>query len=157
MLVVTYAITGSMVIVLVSLKPKQHLWMNLFAMIAKDNSKVLNKKNFIAYADSLTMKASKCDLEISYLITYTYSFYKQPLIRKSDSQIAKKLRNSTVFVCIPTCFLYHSTRNVLEWCLDIGKTSKHLVLKCSGRQKSEDFKKFPVLAQILLVPHGKHL
>ena len=98
MLVVICVITGSTVIVLVSLKPKQHLWMNLFAMIAKDNSKVLNKKNFIAYADNLMMKASAYGLYI-FIFDYTYSFRKEPLIRNLDSQISKKkFSNSFMFL-----------------------------------------------------------
>ena len=46
--------------------------------------------------------------------------------------------------------LYHMTRKVLERCLSIGKTSKHLVWNVQDVNRSDDFKKLSVLAKILV-------
>ena len=39
----------------------------------------------------------------------TRTFQKKMLIRNSDSQVVKNLRNSIMFFCIVACFLYHIT------------------------------------------------
>ena len=53
---------------------------------------------------------------------YTYFFTGNALKK------FKKLQHLLTFILI--CFLHHVTWKVLEWYLRIGKTSKHLVLKC---------------------------
>ena len=61
-LVVIYVTIGFMVIVLVYQKCKLKQWKNLSVMIVQDNKKALKKKNFIAFVNNHTTRASKlCD------------------------------------------------------------------------------------------------